>query len=60
MTGLLGVLIQAKQHNLIQSVKLLIDQLIEQADFRVSNRLYDTIGHLEKSKKGCLILRSER
>jgi predicted nucleic acid-binding protein len=41
--GLLGVLLQAKRKNLIPSVKILMDQLIEQADFRVSNQLYTTI-----------------
>ncbi|NES21084.1 MAG: DUF3368 domain-containing protein [Symploca sp. SIO3E6] len=43
VTGLLGVLVQAKGNNLIQSVKPLVDQLIEQADFRVSDQLYKTI-----------------
>lgn len=43
VTGLLGVLVQAKRNNLIQCVKPLIDQLIEQADFRVSSQLYSTI-----------------
>ena len=43
VTGLLGVLVQAKRNNLIQIVKPLIDQLIEQADFRVSNQLYTAI-----------------
>jgi len=43
ITGLLGVLVQAKQKMLIPSVKVLIDQLIEKADFRVSNQLYTTI-----------------
>jgi len=43
VTGLLGVLVQAKQNNLIEAVKPLVDQLIEQADFRVSNDLYTTI-----------------
>lgn len=43
VTGLLGVLVQAKRNNLIQIVKPLLDQLIEQADFRVSDELYTTI-----------------
>lgn len=43
VTGLLGVLVQAKQNSLIQSVKPLVDQLIEQADFRVGDQLYTTI-----------------
>lgn len=43
VTGLLGVLVQAKHNNLIPSVKPLINQLIEQADFRVSDQLYAAI-----------------
>jgi hypothetical protein len=43
VTGLLGVLLQAKRNGLISAVKLLLDQLIEQADFRVSSQLYTTI-----------------
>jgi uncharacterized protein len=40
VTGLLGVLLQAKHNGLIPAVKPLIDQLIEIADFRVSQQLY--------------------
>ena len=43
ITGLLGVLLQAKGNRLIPAVKPLMEQLIEQADFRVSNQLYATI-----------------
>lgn len=43
VTGLLGVLLQAKRNNLISTVKPLMDQLIEQVDFRVSSQLYITI-----------------
>jgi predicted nucleic acid-binding protein len=43
VTGLLGVLVQAKQNNLIQRIKPVLDQLIEQADFRVNDQLYTTI-----------------
>ena len=43
VTGLLGVLLQAKQRNFIVAIKPLIDRLMEQADFRVSDRLYQTI-----------------
>jgi hypothetical protein len=43
VTGLLGVLLQAKRNNLIPAIKPLLDQLIEQADFRVSSQLYTTI-----------------
>lgn len=41
MTGLLGVLLQAKQANLVDAVKPLLDSLIAKADFRVSRALYD-------------------
>lgn len=43
VTGLLGVLLQAKKRGLILNVKPLMDQLIEQVDFRVSSQLYATI-----------------
>jgi predicted nucleic acid-binding protein len=43
VTGLLGVLLQAKRNGLILSVKPLMDRLIEQVDFRVSSQLYATI-----------------
>jgi predicted nucleic acid-binding protein len=43
VTGLLGVLVQGKQNGLIKSVKPLVDQMIKQADFRVSDQLYMTI-----------------
>lgn len=43
VTGLLGVLVQAKQNNVIKIVKPLVDHLIEQADFRVSSQLYSAI-----------------
>lgn len=43
LTGLLGVLLQAKQSRLIPAVKPLMDRLIEEADFRVSNQLYATV-----------------
>jgi len=43
ITGLLGVLLQAKRKMLIPSVKILMDQLMEEADFRVSDKLYTAI-----------------
>ncbi len=43
ITGLLGVLLQAKRKMLIPSVKVLMDQLMDQANFRVSSKLYTTI-----------------
>ncbi|MDJ0595230.1 MAG: DUF3368 domain-containing protein [Pleurocapsa sp. MO_226.B13] len=43
VTGLLGILLQAKGNRLIPAVKPLMERLIEQADFRVSKQLYATI-----------------
>ncbi len=43
VTGLLGVLLQAKRNRLITTVKPLMAQLIEQVDFRDSSQLYTTI-----------------
>ncbi|MBD2359764.1 DUF3368 domain-containing protein [Anabaena minutissima FACHB-250] len=43
VTGLLGVLLQAKKQGLIPDMKPLIDQLITQADFRVSPQLYTIV-----------------
>ena len=43
VTGLLGVLLQAKRNSLIPAVKPVMDQLIEQVDFRVSGQLYAAI-----------------
>jgi len=43
ITGLLGILIEAKQKNLISAVKPLMDALISTSDFRVSSALYDQI-----------------
>jgi uncharacterized protein len=45
VTGLLGVLLQAKRNDLIPTVKPLMDQLIKTADFRVSSQLYATVLH---------------
>lgn len=43
VTELLGVLLQAKRNGSVTAVKPLLDQLMEQVDFRVSNPLYTTI-----------------
>ncbi|ASC71437.1 hypothetical protein XM38_023890 [Halomicronema hongdechloris C2206] len=43
ITGLLGVLLQAKGNGLIPSVKVMMDQLIERAKFRVSSQLYAAV-----------------
>ncbi|MEA5507426.1 DUF3368 domain-containing protein [Halotia wernerae UHCC 0503] len=40
VTGLLGVLLQAKKQGVIPAIKPLIDQLIATADFRLSQQLY--------------------
>ncbi len=43
ITGLLGMLVEAKRKNLIVAVKPLIDALIATSDFRVSPVLYNQI-----------------
>ncbi|ELS03365.1 putative nucleic acid-binding protein [Xenococcus sp. PCC 7305] len=43
ITGLLGILIEAKQQNLIIAVKPLLDTLIKTSEFRVSIALYKRI-----------------
>jgi predicted nucleic acid-binding protein len=43
ITGLLGVLIQAKKQGLIPAIKPLIDQLTTQANFRVNPQLYTVV-----------------
>lgn len=43
ITGLLGILVEAKRKNLIVSVKPLMDALIASSNFRVSSALYDQI-----------------
>lgn len=43
ITGLLGVLIEAKRKNLIVAVKPLLDALIATSEFRVSSALYNQI-----------------
>ena len=43
ITGLLGILVEAKQKNLIVAVKPLMDSLITTSDFRVSSALYNQI-----------------
>ncbi len=43
ITGLLGMLIEAKRKSLIIAVKPLMDALIATAQFRVSSRLYQQI-----------------
>jgi predicted nucleic acid-binding protein len=43
ITGLLGILVEAKQKKLIVNVKPLMDSLIATSDFRVSSALYSQI-----------------
>lgn len=43
ITGLLGILIEAKRKNLIIAVKPLMDALITTSEFRVSSALYNQI-----------------
>lgn len=43
VTGLLGVLLEAKIEGIIEAVKPLMDDLIYQAEFRISPRLYKDI-----------------
>ncbi|MCY7275763.1 MAG: DUF3368 domain-containing protein [Phormidesmis sp. CAN_BIN44] len=45
VTGLLGILLQAKRDDFISLVKPVMDQLIEEANFRVSSELYATVLH---------------
>ena len=40
ITGVFGVLLIGKQQRLIAAVKPVMDELISQANFRVSNQLY--------------------
>jgi uncharacterized protein len=46
ITGLLGVLVEAKRKNLIVAVKPLMNALIATSEFRVSSALYDQILNL--------------
>jgi predicted nucleic acid-binding protein len=50
ITGLLGVLIEAKFRQLIPSVKPLLDDLIMTANFRVSDQLYQQILQITQEK----------
>ncbi|NET54713.1 MAG: DUF3368 domain-containing protein [Symploca sp. SIO2E6] len=44
--GILGILVTAKQRNLIPLVRPIMDNLIHQAGFRVGTRLYQEVLHL--------------
>ena len=43
VTGLLGILLQAKHRGLLSLVQPVMDQLIEEADFRISSNLYANV-----------------
>ena len=43
ITGLLGILIEAKEENIIKEVKPMLDRLIYEIGFRISPRLYQEI-----------------
>ncbi len=43
ITGLLGVLVEAKRQNLVVAIKPLMDALIATSEFRVSSTLYNQI-----------------
>jgi predicted nucleic acid-binding protein len=43
ITGLLGVLLEAKQKGLITAIKPILEQLIAQNNFRISDSLYQKI-----------------
>jgi predicted nucleic acid-binding protein len=43
VTGVLGILLAAKKEALITSVKPIMDNLVNQANFRISRQLYDEI-----------------
>lgn len=43
ITGLLGVLLEAKRKKLIPEMKPIVDELITQNNFRVSTRLYSRV-----------------
>jgi uncharacterized protein len=48
MTGVLGILIEAKRHGLIAAVKPILDALIGQVSFRVSSQLYQEVLKMAK------------
>ncbi len=45
ITGLLGVIIKAKKKGLISELKPLLDKLINEVNFRVSEKLYNQVLH---------------
>lgn len=51
IVGLLGILIKAKASGLIEHVKPVLDQLINEAGFFIHNSLYNKIVELAKEEK---------
>ena len=43
ITGMLGVLLAAKKQNLVSAVRPIVDALIKEAGFRISNQLYGEV-----------------
>ncbi|MEM9907349.1 MAG: DUF3368 domain-containing protein [Cyanobacteria bacterium P01_D01_bin.44] len=43
ITGILGILVNAKEQGLLTAIQPLLEDLIEAAGFRVSNVLYERI-----------------
>lgn len=43
ITGLLGILIEAKEHGFVQSIKPLLDHLIYEIGFRIHPKLYQKV-----------------
>jgi len=41
--GLVGILVQAKEGEYITSVKLLLDRLMREVNFRISRQLYEAV-----------------
>lgn len=50
ITGLLGILVEAKKRSLIVAVKPLMDQLMASSAFRISPRLYELILDMAQEK----------
>lgn len=52
ITGILGVLLAAKRQGLIPVVRPILERLIGEANFRISNQLYDeTLALAEEATK---------
>jgi predicted nucleic acid-binding protein len=49
-TGILGILIEAKNKKLINAIKPIMDDLIKQVGFRVSSKLYQRVLQIANEK----------